>query len=266
MKSFLFGAAVLAGSAACAQGAWGFKYQFLDTGTGQWSSNAAATVIVGGNSVQFRVVAYVDPGWMVNNAVGGPGIAVAFGRLTGQEQMTSFGTDAGDMVLSHTRGELVSSGPAYLTSSYSGGTMYFGTSAATSFARKVLTSQGLEAYCPSSGGVPQLEWIVRSGAIQIGGAVGLVRSLTFSNSVRTQALWYRDLLVNGVQDVEMGTPSGPPVGRMGGGTLEDVPATDIAGTVTVTIVDVPAPGAMGSFAVVALFACRRRRNLVGGDG
>ncbi len=252
MKSFLFGMVVVAGSAACAQGAWGFKYQFLDTNTGQWSSNAAATVS-GGNHVQFRVVGYVDANTSIS-ATNGAGNAVAFCRLTAQEQMTNFGSVAGDAVMTSTKGALWLGHTSYTSTSVSGSTTYFGTNLVTSFAAQLLLSGALGSYCPSSGGVPQLEWVVRQGSIKLGGTG--VRGLTFSNSVRSETLWYRDLMVGGVQDVYAGTPAGSPTGR---GVTEYIPATDVVGTVTVTILDIPAPGAIMSLGVVALGACRRRR-------
>lgn len=263
MKSFLLGLVAVAGAGACAQGAWGFKYQFIDTTTGLWSSNAAATVSGGTNSVQFRVVAYVDAGTTIN-AVNGAGPAVAFARLTAEEKMTNFGSVSGDAVLTSTRGIMHVGNPSYTSSNVSGSTTYFGTNLVTSFAGQLLTSGALTSFCPSSGGVPQLEWVVRAGSIRVGGPAG-VRGITFSNSARSETLWYRDVLLppSGSlwfrQDVNTGTPSGAPIGLRGSEALEEIPATDIAGTVTVTIEDVPAPGTLGTLGLVLIGACRRRR-------
>jgi len=260
MKRLFLATVAVGGAAASAHGAWGFRYQFLDTNTSQWSSNAAASVATG-QAVQFRVVAYVDPNTVIN-AVNGPGMAVAFCRLTAQEQMGNFGSVAGDTVVTSTKGAIYNGNAAYTSTSVSGTTTYFGTTMPNSFVGQLFTSGTLAQYCPSNPvthGVPQFEWVVRQGSIRLGG-LAPVRTLTFSNSVRSETLWYRDLynpsLPGFGQDVNAASPSGAPVGK---GISEFIPATDEAGTVTVTLLDVPSPGTLAGLGGLLVVAGRRRR-------
>lgn len=246
MKNFVLGLTAVAGIAASANAAWGFKYQFSTDGGTTWSSNASVDVSGGNAAVKFRVVAYADPDTQVN-ATNGPGPAVAFARYTGGEKFTNFGSAAnGDSVSGMNRGALTSGGSTYLNSSFSAGNFFVGnpTSAAPngpqSFASQLLLSGALAAYCPSSGGTPQLEWVIRTGNMTVG-QLGGTRTITFGNNWRSTNTWYRDLLINGVQDVNTAAPVGQ--------------ASDVAGTLQV----VPAPGALALVGLGGLVAARRRR-------
>ncbi|MBX3390113.1 MAG: PEP-CTERM sorting domain-containing protein [Phycisphaeraceae bacterium] len=240
MKNFVVGLTAIAGIAASANAAWGFKYQFSTDNGATWSSNAAVDVSSGNKAVKFRVVAYADPETPVP-ASGGTGPAVAYARYTGSERMSNWGSGAnGDALGAQTRGALTSGGTTYLSSSFSAGNTILGGTTATSFASQLLLSGTLAAYCPSSGGTPQLEWVIRTGDMTVGQAGG-TRTIVFSNNQRTQNTWYRDLLVNGVQDVNTAAPEGSP--------------TDIAGTLQV----VPAPGSLALIGLGGLVAARRRR-------
>lgn len=240
MKTFVLGLTAIAGIAASANAAWGFKYQFSTNGGATWQSNAIVDVTSGNQAVQFRVVAYADPGTVVP-ASGGPGPAVAYARYTGSEKMTNFGSGAnGDSVGAQTRGALTSGGTTYLNSSFSGGNTILGSTVATSFASQLLLSGSLAAYCPSSGGLPQLEWVIRTGNMTVG-QLGGIRTIVFSNNQRTTNTWYRDLLLNGTQDVNTAAPEGS--------------ATDMSASLQV----IPAPGSLALIGLGGLVAARRRR-------
>lgn len=248
MKNAVLAVTAIAGIAASANAAWGYKYQF-NTGSG-WTSAASVDVTGGAVNVQFRVVAYADAGTLSSlaPAAGGSGSneVVAFARYTGSEKFNNFGTAAaGDMLNAGMgRGDLSSGGATYLTSSLSGANFIVGGTTATSFASQLLLAGALAAYCPSSGGTPDLEWVIRSGSIKVGNSTIAAqnRVITFSNNTRTGGgTWYRDSLVNGVQDVNAGAPVGSPA--------------DIAGTLTV----IPTPGALALVGLGGLVAARRRR-------
>ncbi|MGH7244557.1 MAG: PEP-CTERM sorting domain-containing protein [Phycisphaerales bacterium] len=241
MKNFVLGLTAICGIAASANAAWGFKYEFSTDNGVTFGAIRAVDVTSGDKNVKFRVVAYADDGTQVS-AINGPGPAVAYGRLTGSEKMSNWGSAAtGDaFVGSMTRGALTSGGTTYLSSSFSAGNTILGGTTATSFASQLLLSGSLAAYCPSSGGTPQLAWIVRTGEMKVG-QLGGIRVITFGNNQRTQNTWYRDLLINGVQDVNTAAPDGSPL--------------DVGGVLTV----VPAPGALALVGLGGLVAGRRRR-------
>lgn len=241
MKTFVLGLTAIAGIAASANAAWGFKYQFSTDGGATFGSARSVDVSGGAQNVKFRVVAYADPDTIVN-ANGGPGPAVAYARYTGSERMSNWGSAAnGDsLVGAMTRGALTSGGATYLSNTLNAGNMILGGTTATSFASQLLLSGALAAYCPSSGGTPQLEWVIRTGEMTVGQAGG-TRTISFGNNTRTTNTWYRDLLVNGVQDVNTAAPVGS--------------ASDVGGTLEV----VPAPGAFALIGLGGLVAARRRR-------
>ncbi len=249
MKNFVLGLTAIAGIAASANAAWGFKYQFSTNGGVSWGSNRSVDVSTGDKNVMFRVVAYADPGTIVN-ANNGPGQAVAFARLTGSEKMSNWGSASnGDgLVGLMTKGALTQGGTTYLSSSLSSGNTILGGTTALSFASQLLTSSVLAAYCPSATdingnptpGTPQYEWVVRTGTMKVG-QLGGTRTITFENNQRTQSTWYRDLNINGTQDVNSAKPEGS--------------ASDVAGSLDV----VPAPGALALVGLGGLVAGRRRR-------
>lgn len=247
MKNAVLAVTAIAGIAASANAAWGFKYQF-NTGSG-WTSAATVDVSGGAATVQFRVVAYADAGTLSSlaPAAGGSGSneVVAFARYTGSEKFSNFGAAAnGDMLnAGMTRGDMSSGGSTYLSSSLSGGALIVGGTTATSFASQLLLAGALAAYCPSSGGTPDLEWIIRAGSIKVGNSILAAqnRLITFSNNNRTSNTWYRDSIVNGVQDVNAGAPVGQ--------------ASDVAGILMV----IPTPGSLALVGLGGLVAARRRR-------
>lgn len=241
MKNFVLGLTAICGIAASANAAWGFKYQFSTDGGATYGALRSVDVSGGDVNVKFRVVAYADEGTSTTTA-SGTGPVVAFGRYTGSERMSNWGNGGnGDtFVGSMTRGAMTSGGTTYLNSSFSAGNTILGNTQATSFASQLLLSGALAAYCPSSGGTPQLEWVIRTGEIKVGAAAGS-RTITFGNNQRTQNTWYHDVLVNGVQDVTTAAPGGS--------------ASDIGGTLEV----VPAPGAFALIGLGGLVAARRRR-------
>ncbi|MBS0187685.1 MAG: PEP-CTERM sorting domain-containing protein [Planctomycetes bacterium] len=241
MKNFVLGLTAVAGIAASANAAWGFKYQFSTDNGATWSSNASVDVSSGDKNVKFRVLAYADPGTIVN-ATGGPGQAVAFARITGSEKLSGWGSASnGDALVGvMTRGDLTNGNAAYTTSSLSAGNTILGNTTALSFASILLNSGQLAAYCPSSGGTPDLEWVIRTGEMKVG-QLGGTRVIGFGNNQRTTNTWYRDLLNNGVQDVNTGAPEGQ--------------ASDVNGSLQV----VPAPGALALVGLGGLVAARRRR-------
>lgn len=249
MKNAVLAVTAIAGIAASANAAWGFKYQF-NTGSG-WTSNAVVDVTGGPVNVQFRVVAYADAGTLSSLALpaGSDGAStnqvVAFARYTGSERFTGFGAAAnGDMLnAGMNRGELTSGGTTYLTSSLSAGNLIVGGTTATSFASQLILSGSLAAFAPASGGTPDLEWVIRTGSIKVGNSTLAAqnRVINFQNNNRTQNTWYRDALVNGVQDVTTGAPAGQ--------------GTDINGVLTV----IPAPGSLALVGLGGLVAARRRR-------
>ncbi|MBS0191186.1 MAG: PEP-CTERM sorting domain-containing protein [Phycisphaerales bacterium] len=241
MKNFVLGLTAICGIAASANAAWGFRYEFSTDGGANWGTSKSVSVAGGNASVNFRVIAYADPGTQVN-ATGGPGPAVAFARLTGSEKLGNFGTAAGDVINSQTRGALGSSGSNYLLSSLGGGGTILGSTSALSFASQLLLSGTLAAYCPSSGGTPQLTWIVRTGVMTVS-QLGGTRTITFGNNQRTQNTWYRDLYNSGTgqQDVNTAAPDGS--------------ATDIGATLQV----VPTPGSLALVGLGGLAVARRRR-------
>ncbi|MBL8876291.1 MAG: PEP-CTERM sorting domain-containing protein [Phycisphaerae bacterium] len=241
MKNFVLGLTAICGIAASANAAWGFKYQFSTDGGATYGALRSVDVSGGDVNVKFRVVAYADEGTTTTTA-SGTGPVVAFGRYTGSERMSNWGSAAtGDAFVGlMTRGSMTSGGTTYLNSSFSAGNTTLGGTTATSFASQLLLSGALAAYCPSSGGIPQLEWVIRTGEIKVG-QIGGTRTISFGNNQRTQSTWYHDVLVNGVQDVTTATPGGS--------------ATDIGGTLEV----VPAPGAFALIGLGGLVAARRRR-------
>lgn len=241
MKTFVLGLTAIAGIAASANAAWGFKYQFSTDGGATYGALRSVDVSGGDVNVKFRVVAYADPDTNVN-ANGGAGPAVAYARYTGSEKLTGWGSAAnGDALVGlMTRGQLTSGGTTYLNNSLSAGNMILGGTTATSFASQLLLSGSLAAYCPSSGGNPQLEWVIRTGEMKVG-QLGGTREITFGNNTRSTNTWYRDLLINGVQDVNTAAPDGS--------------ATDVGGVLQV----VPAPGSLALIGLGGLVAARRRR-------
>ncbi|MBY0114228.1 MAG: hypothetical protein K2Y21_15560 [Phycisphaerales bacterium] len=252
MKNVVLAVTAIAGIAASANAAWGYKYQVSTDGGATWSSNAVVNVTGGAATVNFRVVAFADAGTLSSLALppGADGSStnqvVAFARYTGSEKFTNFGAAAnGDMLnAGMTRGELSSQGATYLSSSLSGGSLIVGGTTATSFASQLLLAGPLSAYTPSSGGTPDLEWVIRAGSIKVGNStVGAQnRIITFTNNNRTGGgTWYRDALVNGVNDVNAGAPVGTPI--------------NIDGTITV----VPTTGSLALVGLGGLVAARRRR-------
>jgi len=241
MKNFVLGLTAICGIAASANAAWGFKYQFSTDGGATYGAARSIDVSGGDVNVKFRVVAYADPDTVIN-ANNGPGPAVAFARYAGSERMSNWGSAAnGDgLVGLMNRGQMTSGGTTYLNNTLSAGNMILGGTTATSFASQLLLSGALAAYCPSSGGNPQLEWVIRTGEMKVG-QLGGTRTISFGNNTRLTNTWYRDLLLNGVQDVNTAAPGGS--------------ATDIGGTLEV----VPAPGAFALIGLGGLVAARRRR-------
>jgi len=236
MKNFVLGLTAVAGIAASANAAWGYKYQF-NTGSG-WQSAAVVDVTSGAQAVQFRVIAYCDPG-TTTTTPSGTGIAVAFARITGSEKLTNIVT--GDVVSGQTRGALSSGQPVYLNQAISAGNYILGTTANTSFASQLLLSGALAAYCPSSGGTPQLEWVVRTGNMTVAQSGPRVINFLMNSRTPTTDTWYHDVLINGVQDVVTAVPDGLKI--------------DVAGTLAV----IPAPGALALVGLGGLVAARRRR-------
>lgn len=250
MKNAVLAVTAIAGIAASANAAWGYKYQF-NTGSG-WTNAASVDVTGGAVNVQFRLVAFADAGTLSSLALpaGSDGAStnqvVAFARYTGSEKFTNFGAAAnGDMLnAGMTRGDLSSGGTTYLSSSLSAGSLIVGGTTATSFASQLLLAGALAAYAPASGGTPDLEWVIRSGSIKVGNStIGAQnRVITFTTNTRTGGgTWYRDALVNGVQDVNAGAPVGQPV--------------NIDGVLTV----IPTPGSLALVGLGGLVAARRRR-------
>lgn len=242
--------ALLVGTAALvcgtAQGAFGFRYEFSTDSGLSWGLNRTVDVSSNSREVRFRVVAYVDAGTMIA-APGGTGAAVAFGRLTAQEQLTNFGlSGAGDFINVCTFGEVNGGNGNYNSNSVSGGTTLLGVATPLSIAQNSTTPIQLSLFCPSSGSTPKLEWIVRLGVMTVGRFTpeSQGRVITFSNARRTQNQWYRDVVdpFSGLPDLGRADPEGV--------------ATDFVGTLTV----VPAPGAIAlSIAGMAAHAIRRRR-------
>jgi hypothetical protein len=250
MKNAVLAVTAIAGIAASANAAWGYKYQF-NTGSG-WTNAASVDVTGGAVNVQFRLVAFADAGTLSSLALpaGADGSStnqvVAFARYTGSEKFTNFGAAAaGDMLnAGMNRGDLTSGGSTYLSSSLSGGSLIVGGTTATSFASQLLLAGALEDFAPSAGGTPDLEWVIRSGSIKVGGntVAAQNRVITFTSNTRTGGgTWYRDALVNGNLDVTAGAPAGS--------------ATNINGILTV----VPTPGSLALVGLGGLVAARRRR-------
>lgn len=240
MKNFVLGLTAIAGIAASANAAWGFKYQFSTDGGATYGALRSVDVSGGDVNVKFRVVAYADPGTVVN-AINGPGPAIAFNRYTGSEKLFGWGgAAAGDALISQNRGEMTQNGTTYLVSSFSAGNTVLGNTVATSFGSELQFPGTITQYAPSSGGTPKLEWVIRQGEIRVG-QLGGTRTITFANNQRTANTWYRDLLLNGSQDVNSAAPDGS--------------ATDIGGTLEV----VPAPGSLALIGLGGLVAARRRR-------
>lgn len=240
MKNFVLGLTAICGFAAAANAEWGAIYQF-NTGSG-WVNNAAVDVSGGNVNVQFRVVAYVSAGTIID-ATGGPGPAAAFNRYVGSERLSNFGGVAGDGLSAQTRGQMTQSGGTYLSSSLNAGVnTILGNTQPTSFASQLLFSGTLAQYCPSSGGTPVLQWTIRTGTMTVS-QLGGTRTITFGNNQRTGSTWYRDLFNadTGQQDVNSANPSGS--------------ATDIGGTLEV----VPAPGSLALLGLGGLAVARRRR-------
>lgn len=254
MKNAVLAVTAIAGIAASANAAWGYKYQF-NTGSG-WVSAASVDVTGGSVNVQFRVVAFADPGTLSSLALSGSADAgstnqvVAFNRYVGSEKFSNFGSAAnGDMLnAGMTRGDMTQGGSTYLSSSLSGGALIVGNGAITSFAATVQLGT-LGNFAPSQGGTPDLEWVIRLGSIKVGNStVGAQnRVITFSNNTRTTAgssggdKWYRDQATNGSLDLTSAAPVGP--------------STDIAGVLTV----IPTPGSLALVGLGGLVAARRRR-------
>lgn len=244
MKNFVLGLTAIAGIAASANAAWGYKYEFSTDGGATYGAARAIDTSGGDVNVRFRVVAYVDPNTPVTTAAG-TGQAVAFGRITGSEKLTGWGGAAnGDaFVGAMTRGAMTNGNAEYLQSSLSAGNTILGTTTALSFASQLLTSGPLANYCPSSDGVPQYEWVIRTGQIKVG-QLGGTRVITFGQNSRTATntnLWYHDVLTNGVQDVSTGVPQAEQI--------------NVDGVLTV----VPAPGSLALVGLGGLVAARRRR-------
>ena len=244
MKSMIAVIVGVAGVATAANAAWGFRYQFSTDNGATWVSNATVD-ISGGNvtGVRFRVVAYADPGTNVA-AAGGAGPAIHFARYTGSELLTNFGSaGSGDAVTSNTFGgeSGFSGNAAYTTSGVSGSNFRLGGTAATSFGSRLLLPADLAAFAPSQGGTPKLTYVIRAGTLTVGAAGG-VRVINFRNNARTQAQWYRDLIINGNSDVAVANPDGT--------------ATDINGVLNVII---PTPGSLALLGLGGLVAARRRR-------
>jgi len=240
MKTFVFGFLATVGIAVSAHAAFGFSYEFSTDNGATWGNNRTISIYSGDSNVRFRVVAYATPGTTVTTA-NGTGPAVAFGRLTGSEKLSNWGAASGDMlVASMTRGEMTSGGVTYLASSTSSGNTILGSTAVTSFTSQLFLSGALAAYCPSSGGTPDYQWVVRTGTIRVGVNSG-TRTILFGNNTRLQTSWYYDNLINGVQDVNTATPSGVVI--------------DFNGTLNV----IPAPATLLFAALAGLAAVRRRR-------
>ncbi|MBX3390270.1 MAG: hypothetical protein KF691_12550 [Phycisphaeraceae bacterium] len=240
MKTFVIGFLAAGGIAAGAHASFGFSYEFSSDDGATYGNDRTVDVTTGSATVRFRVVAYASPGTQVTT-VNGTGPAVAFARITGSEVLTNWGSGAnGDLLSSHFRGSMSAGNAAYLSNSISSGNTILGTTAPTSFAANLLLSGALAAYCPSSGGAPQLQWIVRTGVMTIGQAGG-TRTIMFHNNSRTQSFWYHDLLINGAQEVNTATP--------------DADLIDFAGTLHV----IPAPGALALAGIAGAVGVRRRR-------
>lgn len=241
MKTFVFGFLASAGIAVSAHAAFGFSYEFSTDGGATYGNNRSIDLSLGSNQVRFRVIAYATVDTMVTTA-GGTGPVAAFGRLTGSEALTNFGLGSnGDTVGAMTRGAMTQGGVQYLLNSYSAGKMILGSTAATSFTSNLILPGALDGYCTSAGGAPQLQWIVRTGIMTIGDALG-PRTIEFRNNTRTQNLWYHDLLVNGVRDSSIATPTGD--------------AIDFNGTLRVVV---PAPASLAIAGLTGLVGLRRRR-------
>jgi len=238
MRTFVFGFIAVAGIAASANASFGFSYEFSTDGGATYGNDRSVDVTGGAIEVRFRVIAYATPGTNVTTP-NGSGPAVAFARITGSEVLTNWGS-FGDTMGAQTRGALTNGNAAYLQTTYSAGNTRLGTTANLSFATQLLLSGALAAYCPSSGGVPQYEWVIRTGVITVGQAAG-ARTIEFRNNSRMQSSWYHDLLINGVQDVNTAKPDGD--------------AIDINGALQV--IPTPSALALAGFAGLAC-VCRRR--------
>jgi hypothetical protein len=229
----------VAGVAVCAHAGYGFSYEFSTDGGATYGNDRSIDVTLGAKQVLFRVVAYADPGTTATTGAG-TGPVVAFARLTGSEVLTNFGNGSvGDSLGAMTRGEMTQGNPAYLTNSFGSDNMVLGGTLLTSFASQLLLSGALVPFCPSVGGTPKLEWIVRTGTMTIGQTGA--RMITFHNNTRTQLNWNYDLVVGSVRDLTSKTPDGPVVDRLG--TLEVIPA----------------PGTLAAIGLAGVVSSRRRR-------
>lgn len=255
MKNAVLAVTAIAGIAASANAAWGYKYQF-NTGSG-WTNAASVDVSGGAVTVQFRVVAYADAGTLSSLLLpagadaGSTNQVIAFARYVGSDTFQNFGAAAnGDMLVTHNRGQMTANGTTFLSNSLSSGNMILGNSAITSFSGQTILSGGLDAFAPNKGGTPVLEWVVRGGSIKVGNntVAASNRVITFKNNTRTPGnggsqgdKWYRDAAVNGTSDPNSGLAEGA--------------ATLVDGTLTV----VPTPGALALVGLGGLVAARRRR-------
>lgn len=229
-------------AAACsipASAAWGFRYEFSTDNGATWGDRTIDVAAVAVD-VRFRVIAYADPGTVVH-ATNGAGFAVALTRVQAQDRFTNMAQANGDSVLSNTWGEMPSGNANYTSSSFQGSSLLLGTAGVTSFALNFLTATQGNAFSPSRGGTPKLEWVVRLGELRVGKFTteSQHRQIVFGNLSRRQTFWYADLPVEGDASTNAATPDGV--------------ATDLEGTLTV----VPAPAV--SIAFVGLGLQRRRR-------
>ncbi|MBS0189435.1 MAG: hypothetical protein JSS51_15335 [Planctomycetes bacterium] len=239
MRASTFSVYAAAGITSSALASFGFSYEFSTDGGVTFNNTAVTDATSGPVDVQFRVVAYATPGSNVTTT-NGSGAVVAFARLTGSERFNNFGASAGDSISEMTRGQMSSGNAAYFTTSLNGANTILGTTAVTSFASKLWLPNQLAAFCPTSGGTPDLAWVVRTGTLTFGPTIGH-RIVTFQNNTRSQSYWYHDYFFNGAQDVTWAAPDGV--------------ASDFNGTLLV----IPTPGSIAVIAGATLLVfCRRR--------
>ncbi|HEX8876713.1 MAG TPA: hypothetical protein VF777_08200 [Phycisphaerales bacterium] len=239
MRLTVIGLAAVVALTAPASAAWGFKYQFSTDNGVTFGSNRLVDVSNADVNLRVRVVAYADPGTIVNTAtVAGP--AIAFYRYGGSEKFIALnGASVGVTPLGQTAGDLTTTGTSYLSSSFSGTTPILGTTSITSFAAQLLLTGTLANFAPSFGGTPQLEWVIRTANIRVS-KLGGARTIVFSNNTRITNSWYRDPPTDSISSANAGSPEGQ--------------ATDIQGILTV----IPAPSVLALLGLVLLGSPRRR--------
>ena len=228
MKSMIAGVVAVAGLAAGANAAWGLRFEVSTDNGATWSNAVTAAA---GDVVKFRFGAYFDADSApVITTADGTGTAQALTRFTGSNQATGF--VAGDVFQNVVR--TISSGnPALIQ--VAGATI--GTSAVTSFGSQLfLADVPFETYKQIYTGEVKLGADLAARVIEIKNKTfgsGNTAGLTFYNSASP---------VN----KQSGAPqtSGP-------GRLDQI--------ATITVEEIPAPGALALLGLGGLVAARRRR-------